>query len=549
MSIPKNNLFFFWLALMTFFIPLKGIWGQDLTARRILEQAYSKVGSVENFQADISLYPSDQPLLPQAFGDLSSTPLIKGKFNYSMPRQFSLVFSLPNGTTLRISSDDGVNTSFIPSGKPETEASSDQASIAGPSMQAVSIVNPPTSLLLPLPLRFELTQNQIEQLSDDTVNGYACYVLLIKNSPLGDCTLWIDKQNYLIMKVSYNDQEGKRIEAIYQEFQSIGQGLLMPFNVEIFQDDRILFSAEIYSYQIIEENPPPTQPETTTSTSSTPETPITFHHETRPLVSPSQNLPPTSLRIPQITISDWLVFIFVILVLIYWGNRFINEMGAQATFSRELIIIDKEPGELLRLLRDAGYQGLEFTPELLTEERKLLNKPPRGVLPRAVIIAENSINHIKQYFFLLRAYLEEGGRVLIFPHSKEYSGNLPYTPEYFPYDPETIGRPTIIVKNAYMWSAFSLNQIASPYSPIMPSEVILRINGQWVNKELVILQNEVLGLNALMLGLVRIKKGEVMICQYHVLPTLLREGGKSNYSKILIDLISFLQRRPEDKSL
>ena len=63
-----------------------------------------------------------------------------------------------------------------------------------------------------------------------------------------------------------------------------------------------------------------------------------------------------------------------------------------------------------------GYTVTPFDPEILTEERKYLGKKPGAVLPRAVVIAPGAFANIKGYLFLLRAYVEEGGRVLVLTH-------------------------------------------------------------------------------------------------------------------------------------
>jgi len=532
-------------------------WGGEPSARDIISRAYAKTGLVDTYEADVYFYLfSIQSFPPEVFGSLSSTSILRGKFVCSMPDRCELNLFLPDGRSLNFSFSEGERFAPSPSGggpSPEPEAKPSPATLPAPQNDYLS--RSVFNLLVPLPLRGDITQYPSELAGQENINGQECYVIKSRGSFLGDCRLWVDRQDYLIRQINCLDPKGRSITAVYKTFATVGQGFPMATSVTVMQDNVSLFTAEFILTQnqpVIAETPGSPQP----SPSAEPETPdITENNDnpvynisvSRPLVGPPHSPRNEDWRLP-FSFTDWMILFFSIAVLIYFGSRILDQLALKSQFSRELIVVDKERGELLKILREAGYQGVEFTPEILTEERRFLARPPQGVLPRAVVIAENSIREIKQYMYLLRAYLEEGGRVLIFPHGKEFIPDLPFTPEYFPYDPETIGRSTLLVRNPGIWSEFSNSLLSARTSSIMPSEVMLKIDQEWISRELVTLQNQVLGLNAVVMGIQKMKKGEILICQYHLLPVLLKEGGRSDSSKVLIDLLSYLQRRPEDRS-
>ena len=203
------------------------------------------------------------------------------------------------------------------------------------------------------------------------------------------------------------------------------------------------------------------------------------------------------------------VLLLVLLVLIL---RFVIFVASRQEFSDELIVIDEPGGIFSETLNKLGYKVIPFSIEVLSEERHHLGKnatKDTTSRPHAVIVAPQSFNEVANHAFLIRAYVEEGGRVLVMHHPKQMEHILPFKAEMLPIpnigiaiesDTDTL---TALHKD-------ELNRLASTY---VTKEAYLTIDGKKFNKSLLVLSNKLTGIKAVAIGSVKKKKGEYLVWQ------------------------------------
>lgn len=218
--------------------------------------------------------------------------------------------------------------------------------------------------------------------------------------------------------------------------------------------------------------------------------------------------------------------------LMVLAGRFARFRLTRQVFSREIIVLDEEDSNFSELLEGYGISVKPFAPDVLTLERNRLGKglTAEGTeQPRAVIVGPDAFAEGKGYFFLLEAYLREGGRVMVLPHGPKTVGKIPMKVELVPLPSVDTFQATGI------WRTSEPEQVERAASMLADRNGILRVDGKPL--EQVFLKATAGDIQAPLIGVHRRGKGEVLFCQLHL------EKGGAVGARLLTDLLGWVQGR------
>ena len=222
---------------------------------------------------------------------------------------------------------------------------------------------------------------------------------------------------------------------------------------------------------------------------------------------------PEAVR-PLLNSTSRNIVIILSLVLSYLVFRFVLYRMSRQEFSDQLIVIDEEDGRFAEMLNKMGYRTLPFTPELVTEERNFLGKGPTedtSYRPRAIVVAPDSFQFVHNYLFLIRAYVEEGGRVLVMYHPQKSNADLPYVVEQMPLPKENQGI-------LFDYKSDTLTNVKADYVKQLAKlytgpESCLSVNGKKFNERLLWCTRKDTGVESTIVGMKTQGKGEYIVCQ------------------------------------
>lgn len=206
--------------------------------------------------------------------------------------------------------------------------------------------------------------------------------------------------------------------------------------------------------------------------------------------------------------------ILLCIALAVLGLRYISFAMSRQEFCDELLVIDEENGRFTELLNKLGYKVIPFSAEVLTAEREILGKGSTKdtiTRPRSLVVAPESFSEVKNYLFLIKAYVEEGGRVLVMYHS-------PKSTSYLPFEPELLPLPLNNANISFEYDTMVLTglpedgikRVTAAYTA---RETYLSINHKPMKRQLITAVNRVTGVKSVVVGSTRHRKGEYIVCQ------------------------------------
>lgn len=219
-------------------------------------------------------------------------------------------------------------------------------------------------------------------------------------------------------------------------------------------------------------------------------------------------------------------------VLLVLAGRFARFRMTRQVFSREVILLDEEDSGFGELLEGFGVSVTPFAPDVLTLERNRLGKGLTAEVteqPRAVIVGPDAFEEGKGYFFLLEAYLHEGGRILVLPHGPKTAGKIPFKVELVPMPAAGAFQASGI------WRSTDPEGVERAAEKLADRHGILRVSGRPLDQ--VFLRASSGDLQAPLIGVHRRGRGEVLFCQMHL------EKGGPICARLLTDLLSWVQGR------
>lgn len=381
----------------------------------------------------------------------------------------------------------------------------------------------PLIFLWPYDLLSWNVRSQYKLKSDnELVYGMKCD-LLEEHLPNGQgvIRLWVAKNSGQVAKISIPDPNGgEPLEATYSRFGPADEttGFRPYSHLEVTQGIDTLYQAVLTDAKV------------------NPELEDLLKADDIP-VTGGPAAPPPPPKEPGPPVVVWTIGILfsagmLATALLVLAGRFARFRMTRQVFSREIIVLDEEDSGFSELLEGYGISVKPFAPDVLTVERNRLGKglTAEGTeQPRAVIVGPDAFEEGKGYFFLLEAYLREGGRVMVLPHGPKTVGKMPMKVELVPL-------PSVdTFKATGIWRSSEPEQVERAASMLADRNGILRVDGKPL--EQVFLKATAGEIQAPLIGVHRRGKGEVLFCQLHL------EKGGAVCARLLTDLLGWVQGR------
>lgn len=552
-----------WLALAT------PSWAQssDSEAVEAIASVYSKSIRVTSFQADFNLIRQDQTFLEKFFpeNEFYDNVSLHGIVNFDARsglynlyfriggvdyHHFALrgpavaylgavrIFNLMSDPTpIRLEPTPSPSPSpEDPSASPEDPSPSPSPTPAGftdldPEIGA-PVPGHPLLFLWPYPLQpTSRTFTYTVLARNEIVYGRRCLKIQATARGTGNPVLiWVDPKAGLITQVQVTDSKtGKKIRTTYAGFHPPDPktGFTMYNRAQVVVDDQPLYLVVLSKTAI---NPDKIM--------------ITRTEQSRPLSEDRPARPNTDLGPAVQFLTRGLIVLVSILALVLavLGYRYLRFAVSRQEFSDELLVIDEEDGRFTELLDKLGYAVTPFNAEILTQERMLLGKGATADTtrrPRGVVVAPESFSEAKSYFYLVRAFVEEGGRVLVMYHSPRSSAGMPFTPGFLPMSSSDAS--TEYVSRSGLFQTISEDDVARLAGALAAPEVYNKGNQGPLSEEFVVARNKSTGVKGAVVGVLRQGKGEYILCQLRFEPEVTLNSAPVR--RALSDLILFLQAR------
>lgn len=366
---------------------------------------------------------------------------------------------------------------------------------------------------------------------DEVVYGRKCYLIEVRNSAAKDqVRLWVDPKGEQITQVEIVRADGQKVLATYMGFHPPDKetGYAIYNRVEVSVDGKSVYMAELTTPEI--------NPNRILVTKGDETVPVNTSNRRGELNTFIGELPPI--------ISGALLFLVSVLGigLAVLGYRYYRFARSRQEFTDELVLIDEEDGRFGELLERLGYSWIPFNPEVLTQERMLLGKGATADTtrkPRGVVVAPESFAEVKGYFFLLKAYVEEGGRVLVMYHTPKTAATMPFTSSFIPLMPGDTA--TGYHCRSGVFETVPDDEVERLCGALAAKELYTQVNERPVSHEIVVARNKSTGVKGTVLGVVRQGKGEYILCQLRFDPKL--TASSAPIRRLLGDLIHLLQAR------
>lgn len=576
------------LALVALMLPLThsdAIAEPAPDALSIMEKTLHQGFARKSYELRIQLLRNDPTFLEACLAPFEQDGLrfayLDGKVTWVEPDHFD-IWLHPRGhleMESHFASDDGFNLSlvstegFTPGGAPKTSAStvasaspstnpsSDASStpVAAESPSPLPEAAPPTSdasipagnpdamrqpyryhpltLLWPFQLKKTPTSVSFTLAGDEPLGGRPCW----KINRVADVTmtLWIAKDDYSVVQIEYDDPtSGKLVRFNATSFFTVQPDAGEPNQVPMLTFGQATISAGLEPMcDVTALTAPGLVPVPSSSATAERETP-----KVAPIAAPQ----PKATE-PRVLQGIWVVVVFLLVLGLGWyGGRYALYLSKRQLFSKDLIVLDDLDASMGRALQALGFTTVPASMEVLTEERNHVGKKyEANVLPRAVVVAPHAIGQAKNYLFLLRAFVEEGGRILIFDHGKADLNVLPYRMYTVPNSGEKVS----LHAKPNVWKRLREEDVETKTGHLLPREFVVEVNQKRADIDLVHALNRASGVRTTVVGVVRAGKGEYIICQYLIADDLKKSKLETSpITRLLVlDLIDYLQGRTKLK--
>lgn|GEM_PF-1318461 len=569
-------------------------------AKELLEKLYEPPKIINNYQADIIVMKQDpaylEKLFPEAKKASGAVPY-KGKVSFYRPNYFNLMLELSTDRKMELVSDDGVrmmlrepftvsypvesspspsptpSPSLSPGATPSPAAAVSPSPSPSPTGNGVVFVPDKTltqtpsatpmiantetfrgdltsqmhaiNLVFPYDLKAQIPENYTSVAGTEKVYNEDCYVLDISTTARGEMTLWLNKKYNYIMKLQYSDPEtNKPIDAYYKNFTTYnkdGKTFYFAQSMEVMLDGRIIYSAEITKFDI--------NIDTTKIFGYVDPSKMWKFGESKFRYGKKLRIQRVETPLEKVIFLSPILSTFVIFLLAglgYYGYRYIKFVTTRKLFKREeLIVVEGPEGRTTKALETLGFKAVPFTSELISEERKLLTRKKGMELPRAIIIENEMSANIKNHLYLIKAYVEEGGRVLLLPHSIESTASMPVAPSFIPL--KKFDEEVFFTVKSNIWKKTKVAELEKNIYPFGVTQIYFKVNGRDVDKAMITAYNKLSGVTGAIVGSFREGKGEYLLCQLDILKTIESQYVVFLAKTVLSDMLSFLQGYEEEQ--
>ena len=395
-----------------------------------------------------------------------------------------------------------------------------------------SIPNHPLTFIAPYILQKNSQINSIKILSEKApLMGRSCVLLELKETNSKVITkVWVDMAQKQVLQVeSYNPEENCTVSAMYLGFyKGAGEERFAIYNrVQVSCNGAPVFMAEL-------SDPDIDYVAKAAKVKAEEEVKKAARYSNYSFKEFIEDVKPVFLSKKARNIV-----IILSLILAFLIFRYINYRISRQEFSDQLIVVDEEDGRFAEMLAKMGYRTVAFSPEVLNEERQFLGKgatEDTSYRPRAIVVAPDSFQFIHNYLFLIRAYVEEGGRVLVMYHPQKSNEDLPYKLEEMPMPQNNQGFFFDFKKETLTnVKSDSIKHLSKLYTG---TEVVLSVNGRQFTDRLIWCTNMQSKLEATIVGMVREGKGEYIICQMQFTPSITVKNANMQF--LLNDIFRYL---------
>lgn len=352
----------------------------------------------------------------------------------------------------------------------------------------------------------------------ESLYGVDCMRLKVPQAGGAVLRLWVDRRSYRILRVEATPPGGGPMQADYRRGDAPAPAWS---EVEVSANHAPIYVARM------------TKPVLNGSKSRLPDLSLVLR-------KPGGDVVPSAVPlIMRLSDESKGVLLVLTTVLLGLGLRFLWHRYGRQTFSREVILLDTLDGLWGRRLKRLGFPVLEFSPELVTEELQSLG---RGATvestrpPRAIVVAPGACANARPHRYLLKSFVEEGGRVLLLAHTT----SLPFEAETAPLS--EYGIRQIFFEPDGAWRRIPGDEAGALASTIGCGLYFQSVDGAPVDRELVGFANEE-GLRMVAVGVAHRGRGEWIVCQLSF--PVSSVGLRTQSGKMLLDLMDLLQHRRE----
>lgn len=384
----------------------------------------------------------------------------------------------------------------------------------------------PLNLIFPYTFKTNVSSNRLTFLRKTKIGFTDCLLFEMQSGLEGKSRVYVtdDKFNDIYLVERINEKNEILSSASYRDPWVRRKGGRIPTKIEISVQGqpvlRAVFQDVLTNKGVVEETP-----------ASTPK--------------PKKNRNLEILGGQPLLTTGLIAAVLILLTgLVFFAYRFWFYKADRPGFSKEVIIVegDKPEEKISDLFTELGIGNTPFTPEKLTGERALLDFKTKK-RPRVLVIGPGMSSKSKAYNFLIKGYVGDGGRVVIFEHGVENVADMPFTPTFMPFDRTDPDYTFVILpKWEKMWKMTTIEEIKKRTQAFLPYEIIIRIKEKNVIVDpIIVALNPDANITAAAICLIREGKGEYMVIQYRLIEAIrkLKFTGSVG-EKMLRDIMEYM---------
>ena len=387
----------------------------------------------------------------------------------------------------------------------------------------------PLNLIFPFSFKRQESDDRIYYKGEGLSRNKKCHIVDYVSSRYGTSRLYIDKgEQHFIRQIDRIDPKTGMVyaTAYYSNFKVFHTGGWIYRNVEIVANNIPILTGSNSNINIRQV--------------------IVVDETSAPIPSPTPTRDPDVILREKIiwTMSIVLTVIILITVLTFFLYRYWFFKMRRKAFGREVIVMEGDrPGEKVAdLFDDLDIPNTQFTSEKLTEERSRLEKGSKKK-PRVLVIAPGMFTKFKSFNFLVRAYVKDGGRAIIFEHGVENVKDMVFTSKFVPFDRNDPNMDFIINKKwEKIWKNTSINELQKRTKAFYPYELIADIEEKDISiNPIIAVVNSKTKIKSAAICLLKEGNGEYMIVQYRLLEAMRKlKFTASTAENMLKDLMNYM---------
>ncbi len=386
----------------------------------------------------------------------------------------------------------------------------------------------PINLLFPFDFKKEDKETRKYYAGEGESRGIKCEIVDYESPIYGKSRIFITKGEIAdIIQIDRIDPKTNIVyaTAYYSNFKEFYTGGRIYQNVEIVSNYQTILTASLSDLSKL----------VTTSTNVAPPSP-------RPRQVKGQG---GFLEFPPLwQLGTVILVIVLVTILTFFLYRYWFFKMRRKAFGREVIIMegDRPEEKISQFFTDLDIPNSLFSSEKLTEERSRLEKGSKKK-PRVVVIGPGMSSQFKSFNFLVRAYVKDGGRAIIFDHSVENVKDMVFTPKFVPFDRNDPNLDFAVVKKwEKIWTNTSQDEIKKRTAAFYPYELYADFGEKDIHVDpIIMVTNRKTKIRAAAICLLKEGKGEYLVIQYRLLEAMRKlKFTASTAEHMMKDLMEYM---------